>query len=307
MSYGANDLRSRLGGPAPGASEPNAAPYFADFTTGEPDEVSARGSRTWWVRGQNFALAHTVAAAGDVFPRSGQPDEYVALFATDPASATVQADGHDATVEGAAFVVVPPGDSSITTVRACSVTRLFSSASEDLLARCRNHDDYAEPHANVAPFAPWPAPPDGYRVRVYPVADHPYDEGRFGRLFRCSNFMVNIFDPIIGPRDPAGLSPHSHDDFEQCSLAVDGDYVHHIRSPWTTRLGDWREDEHVRVASPSVAVIPPPSVHTSRGVSEARNQLVDIFCPPREDFSAQPGWVINEAEYPLPAGSDGPR
>lgn len=304
MAYGPNDPRSQLAtAPTPTAAAPNAPAQYLDFTGLEPDEVSDRGSRTWWVRGQNFALAYTQARAGESLERAGQPDEYVVLFPHDTAVAKLTASGDEAAVQGAALVVIPAAGSRIEVTADTAVVRLFSAASPELLARCRNHADYAEPHANVAGFVAWPDPVDGPALRVYPVAAHPYEDGRFGRLFRCSTFMVNLFDPDLGPRDPAKLSPHHHDDFEQCSLAVDGSYVHHIRSPWTTDTADWRDDEHVQVASPSVAIIPPPSVHTSQSVSQVRNQLIDIFCPPRHDFSARPGWVINAAEYPIPDAS----
>jgi hypothetical protein len=299
VSYGNKDPRSRMAPAAVGGAEPCAAPQFFDFSVLEP-EVSELGSRTWWVRGQNFALAYTVAQPGEVLSRHAQPDEYVVLFARDPAEAVFCARGERAEVDAASLVVVPPGPSTIEIVRESHVVRLFSAASPELLEKCRNHEAYTESHANVAPFEAWPDPVGGYRLRVYPIADYPYQQGRFARVFRCSTFMANVFDPDRGPRDPARLSPHSHDDFEQCSLAVDGEYVHHVRTPWTPDLSTWRADEHARAGSPSVAIIPPPSVHTSQSVSQARNQLVDIFCPPRADFSAQPGWVINEAEYPVP-------
>ena len=152
----------------------------------------------------------------------------------------------------------------------------------------------------MTPFAPWPDPSDGHRVRVYRLADMPADPGRFGRILRCSTLMVNYFYVDDQPRDPAQLSPHHHDDFEQISLQLDGDYVHHIRTPWTVDLADWRDDEHQFCASPAITVIPPPTVHTSQSVGHMPHQLIDIFCPPRIDFSERPGWVLNHDEYPMP-------
>ena len=144
----------------------------------------------------------------------------------------------------------------------CSRTRPPTCSRE-----CRNADNYVEPDPNVAPFAPWPDPPAGYGIRIYPLAGVPDDSGRFGRIFRCSTLMINYLDPTDGPRDPSKLSPHHHDDFEQISLQLDGDYVHHMRTPWSVNMADWRDDEHMHCASPAVAVIPPPIVHTSQAVA----------------------------------------
>lgn len=305
MSYDPQSLRDRLrpsvSGQPRAVDQAAAATAYFDFSTQPPDEVHGSGSRTWWVRGQNFVLGFTWAVEGDVLTRADQVDEYVVLVPRAGMQIRAAADeDHDTDVKGPALVVMPPGASEVEVHSAGPVIRLFTLRATDLVPRCRNRDDYIEPHAHVAPLLAWPDPPDGHRIRVYGIDDHPYEASRFGRLFRCSTFMVNWFDPDQGPRDPEALSPHLHDDFEQCSLAIEGAYVHHVRSPWTSRLADWREDDHQLVGSPSVAIIAPPALHTSQSVGQVSNHLIDIFCPPREDFSSQEGWVINADEYPSP-------
>jgi hypothetical protein len=140
----------------------------------------------------------------------------------------------------------------------------------------------------------------GYALRVYSMGDVPEEPTRFGRIFRSRAFMVNFFEKTNGPRDGSTLSPHFHDDFEQCSLTVSGTYVHHIQTPWGPDSGEWRPEDHHAINSPSVTVIPPPTIHTSQPISWGTNHLIDFFAGPRHDFSAQPGWVLNADEYPLP-------
>lgn len=275
---------------------------FSDLGSGDPDQTTPGGSSTWYFRGHNFVLAYTALVAGDVLERGDQPDEYVVILPYERCSIEVRASGEVEPVSGKAVVMVPPGSSAVVGVDDCTVVRLFSSRSTDLLHKARNRASYAEQHPNVRPFEPWPDPPEGYRIRSYRLADLELtqDAIRPGQLLRCSTFMVNFLAPRVGPRDPDSLSPHDHDDFEQCSLAVEGEYVHHLRTPWSRRRSEWREDRHLRCGSPSVAVIPPPMIHTSEAVGSGSNQLIDIFCPPRLDFSQTPGRVLNEDAYPLP-------
>ena len=61
-------------------------------------------------------------------------------------------------------------------------------------------------------------------------------------------------------------------------------------------MNNWPEDRHGFCASPSVMVIPPPTIYSTRGMSDGANLQVDTFCPPRLDFSRKPGWIPNAGD-----------
>jgi hypothetical protein len=301
-TYSSDDIRSQLVAAPPAravdASTPIRPAQWIEFHEGPPTEVGEHGSRTWIARAANLVVAYTEAVAGDVFPRTGQPDEYTVLMYSDSAAVTVTGGGSTASVAEEAFVVVPPGDSEIRVDTDGILIRLFSAVAPDLAGNALNAETYREPDERAAPLVPWPDPVGGFALRVYRLADTPVVEGRFGRIFRTTNLMVNFLAEEPKPRDVQKLSPHHHDDFEQISLAVKGRFMHHIRYPWGPDSTQWRADENREIATPSICVIPPPTVHTTQGVGP-HQQLIDIFSPPREDFSAA-GWVLNAADYPAP-------
>lgn len=272
-----------------------AEEQLAEFDKTPPQE-DRDGRKVWYQRGCNFVLAYAEAQPGASFARAGQSDEYVLLLPDRPA--LVEANGDSREVAANSIVFVPPGDSRVTLPEGGRLVRLFTAAAADLVALCPNADAYAAGRSHIPPFQPWPEPAGGFRIRAYDLDVKP-QEGRFGRIFRCTTFMVNFLDVQQGPRDPRKLSPHHHDDFEQCSLALAGSFTHHLRWPWTVDRSDWREDRHIAVGAPSSLVIPPPVIHTTEASGAGENALVDIFCPPRLDFSMQPGWVLNDADYPV--------
>lgn len=301
MPYVATDPRSQLstGGSAV-AGVPRPATY-RELRASDPDEQHPHGGRTWWTRSQAMVIGFTEARAGDELTLDDVTGEYAALV-LDGATAHVEHESGAADVTEPAVVFVPPGSSTIGVDRDGTVIRVLAAPTAASIAdRCANAADYAVADVNVAAFTAWPDPPGGDRVRVYAIADHPIEPGRLGRIFRCSTVMINVLPEDERPRDPTQLSPHHHDDFEQVSLQVHGDYVHHMRVPWTPDSTAWRADEHQRCAAPAVVVIPPPLVHTSQSVDDMRHWLIDVFAPPRRDFSERPGWVLNADEYPMPS------
>ena len=292
--YISSDPRSKLtAGSSTKPSQNMASANHARFYATEPQEQSST-ARNWYARAQNCVIAYSETMAGATFLRDSQPDEFVLLLPDAESRAVITWQGAPIEVAGHAIVFVPPGESRIEMTTGGRLVRLFTTASTDIVALCP--EGYEE-DPNVPPLQPWPEPAGGDKVRVYSM-DIAQETGRLGRLFRSRNFMVNYIYPRSGPRDRSSMSPHSHADFQQCSLSLEGSYVHHLRWPWGNDADLWREDDHALCHSPSVTVIPAQVIHTSEAIGKDTNILIDIFCPPRHDFSQQPGWVLNADEYP---------
>ncbi|WP_081951377.1 hypothetical protein [Pseudomonas plecoglossicida] len=265
-----------------------------------PPSVADEAVSIWYARGQNFVVAHIEARAGGAVERGVQVDEYVVLSMDPSVSFEVEWGGSLWRVPGGSIAIVPAGPSRVRLEHAGQLTMMLTSLNSDVAELALNAKAYDSPNANIPDFEPWPEPLGAPKVRVYSL-DVPDEPGRFGRIWRCSTFMINVLPPQVGPRDITKLSPHHHDSFEQGSLALQGAFTHHIRWPWNADLSTWRDDDHEYCSSPSLAVIPPPAIHTSQGMEQGVNQLIDIFSPPRVDFSQKEGWVLNADEYPLPS------
>jgi hypothetical protein len=260
--------------------------------------VGPGGDRTCYGRSQNLLVAYsTLDQANTLEIRSSQDEYFVVLV---EGEIEVSSDGGSASVTGPAQVIVPPGHSRVTARSSAILVRVFAPPPAELAARAINQSSYDQPHPNVGPLELWPEPENGYKLRVYQYDQLPPDSRK---IFRSRNIMINWNGQFPGARDITRLSPHKHDDFEQVSLCIAGRYVHHVRYPWESDSTTWMEDDHIEIDTPSITIMPPPALHTSVAMGE-RNSLIDIFGPPRMDFSL--GGMVNAdnaAEYPMPAAT----
>jgi hypothetical protein len=262
---------------------------FAELS---PEESG--GAQSWYARGQNFVVCYSRLTAGSSLSVSGIENEYMVGLVE--GSFDFEAGPERGSASADAVVIVPPGDSNVTARTDGVAFRVFAPPTDDLIARCANRDSYLTPRDNVAAFQLWPMPVDGYKLRIYEYASIPQDARK---IFRSRNIMLNWAGHPGGPkRDLKRFTPHSHEDFEQGSLELWGEYVHHLRYPWEADYTAWRADQRIEVTPPGLTIMPVRVIHTSQGMAEF-NCLADIFAPPRLDFSLA-GYVYNADEYPMP-------
>lgn len=271
---------------------------FVQLVAGEPQQTEPDSTPTWVARGANFVVAASQVAPGAELCQQDIPDESMLLLS--PAvPVTVTAGAETQIIADEALAILPPGSARITAHAPGLVVRIFSSAATAWAALANNAEAYFDETSDVTPLAYWPQPTSGLKLRVYRLDKYRQDDA-FGRIFRSTNLMVNIFEPSAAARDLAALSPHDHVDFEQGSLTIEGDFTHYLRTPWGRDRSLWRADEALDCSGCSLMVIPPGMIHTTSWASKGA-RLVDIFSPPRDDFSLKPGWIRNADDYPPPA------
>ena len=99
-----------------------------------------------------------------------------------------------------------------------------------------------------------------------------------------------------GPQDPGRLAPHSHDDFEEGALVVEGEYVQHLRTPWESDSRYWREDEHHPCRPGTITIVPPTVIHANETRGPGRHIMLNVFAPARADH-IKSGMVLNAGDY----------
>ncbi len=269
--------------------EPSIGRYYQDAP-----QLLGKGVRSWITRGANFAIVLSQGEAGATMSGTARDEQF--LYALD-GGITVSAGAESDSLSAEDLAILPPGEWTVRFERAGLVVQQIT-ADEALAGLAPNAALYAAGAPEVAPIEAWPEPVGGYRLRRYSTLDA-YARGGMVHAFRTRKLMMVPYARFLEPRDETQLTPHSHADFEQGSVALEGGWLHHLRVPWTANRKHWRPDVHLQVGSPSTTIIPAGIIHTSQGIAGEGMRLVDVFAPPRLDFSER-GWVDNAADYPMP-------
>lgn len=287
--------------PTPAPSSPGVRPRsFAAFS--EYPALTIKGNRHRRMRAQNF-IVEWVEAGAEAFEVESTA-EMLLVFPDVGAEISPVGQGPSVVVQNKGSVcVLAAGRSSVrlTSPGTCAV--IASNRPDIDPATVLNNSAYAEPDVRIAPTGrPFRRKPGAPLVQVFVMAQvpAPADNPRL-KMLQTDTLSINWVE-YQGVRDRKALSPHSHSDLEQGSLAVAGNFIHHLRVNWGKDANLWRDDEHLAAPSPSLVVVPVDLVHTTEGVGDGHHLLLDLFSPPRQDFIAR-GWVHNAGDYSASAAS----
>jgi len=253
------------------------------------------GITHWRMRGQNFFAEYVICPGA---PQSFEcvSEQEMLLILPDCAAILRRAGRSTRQVAGHSVCILPAGRWSIQLATAGHCAVLATSRPDQTATAWSNHSDYAVSDARIRPITGYrrATPLEDVEVFIIDEIQAPPDNPRL-KMFQSETLSINWVE-YDGVRDRSALSPHSHTDFEQGSLALAGDYLHHLRVNWGRNADLWRNDEHLAAPSPSLLVVPVHMIHTTEGTGDGRHLLIDIFTPPRADFIAR-NWVYNAADY----------
>lgn len=276
---------------------PTAARPPSLLDLAQPPGATPTVARHWTGRAQNFAVAWHQAGVAAASAACESADETLLIVLDAPVG--IAGAGDDAEAPVRSICILPPGAWQLN-LRPGATCVVLSSLREGIAAGAFNETAYAERDPRIAPVGPpWRALRNASEVRIFSIDSiaAPKDKPRL-KMLQTATLSINWVE-YEGPRDRRALSPHSHTSFEQGSLALAGDFVHHLRVDWGQDADAWQDDQHARLGSPSLMVVPVHTIHTSEGVGPGRHLLIDVFSPPRSDFIAK-GWVANSGDYAAP-------
>ena len=266
-------------------------------TLGTADQTASGATQQWTGRGQNFAVNWTRAGTKSDQTHIDSTFETMVLVLDAPVA--IVGEGQHVEAPPRSICLLPPGSWQLQ-LAAGATCVVLSSLAAGQNAGALNEDAYADPDPRIAPVgAPYRPLRDANRIRILSIdkVSASADKPRL-KMLQSATLSINWVE-YDGPRDRQALSPHSHTSFEQGSLALAGDFEHHLRVEWGPDADAWQDDRHVKLGSPSLMVVPVQIIHTSEGVGPGRHLLIDVFSPPRADFIAK-GWVANAGDYAAP-------
>lgn len=269
-------------------SQPLRQPVLLDLAS--QGERAGRST----ARGQNFSVERL---SGSAVHTCASLTEIILLL---PKSGATLSGDRSADLPGHAIAILPAGAYGIEASGRGDIYILATDRTDGDGAKALNADEYASPDVRVTQVVPYVRTAFRNEIRIHRVEDVtiPPDNGRL-RFLQSETMSLNWVE-YEGARDRSGLSPHAHSDAEQASLAIEGKFIHHLRTPWGRDAGIWQEDQHLAAGPSSILIVPPEIIHTTEGNGTGHHMLIDVFAPPRADFIAKK-WVFNADEYAAPA------
>lgn len=263
------------------------------------DEASSERAgflRRWLMRGQNFIVEWIESGSDDEI--ISVESEYETFVLMPEAGGTIrQAEKPAISALAGSICIVPAGLYSVALERGARYCVIASSRTDINPNDILNAAAYLDPDPRIDTVGtPYRRQTGLGAIQVLQLREiaPPANNPRL-KMFQTETLSINWVS-YDGPRVRSQLSPHSHANHEQGSLAINGHFNHHLRVKWGKDADLWQDDEHCAAPSPSLLIIPVNLIHTTEGIGNENHVLVDIFSPPRADFIAK-GWVYNSEDY----------